>query len=117
MTGTPFGTVEVIREEMVELEKARNTLRMQLSGVENQLFVLNKVLKRLEEEKEGSSIPEPKPEPEPDPMEFLGLRSAAPEHDPEPNQTEIDQSEPGRVSLTQDEVDELVSGSKEGESI
>jgi hypothetical protein len=72
---------EITGQMVKELEHARETLRQQLSGVENQLFVLTKLVERMEAaEKEREPEPEPESEPEPepiDPLSAMGLSSEA----------------------------------------
>ncbi len=94
---------EMVVEMARDLEKARETLRQQLSGVENQLFILMRLGERMDTAVRETG-PEPKldteSKPEPlDPLEALGLSSGTAS---EPG------SGDGRVQLTYEEVARLI---------
>ncbi len=94
---------EMVVEMARDLEKARETLRQQLSGVENQLFILMRLGERMdtavrETGLEPKSDTESKHEPL-DPLEALGLSSDTPA---EPG------SGDGRVQLAYEEVAGLI---------
>ncbi|MFA5186665.1 MAG: hypothetical protein WC551_09335 [Patescibacteria group bacterium] len=111
---------EMVAEMVADLTKARQTLREQLAGLENQLFVLTKLGERMDAAvRERESVPKPEPEP-PDPLAAIGLSSggiAATTETEDEAKIEIeaeDVEEPIRLErgrgITQQEEDTLLEG-------
>jgi len=78
-----MNVIGVIMDNINELHVARDNMRQQLMGVENQIFALERVMERIgattekpaEVADEPPPEPEPLPQPKPDLLTALGLRT------------------------------------------
>jgi hypothetical protein len=67
---------EMVVEMVVELERAREGLRMQLAGVENQLHVLKRLMQKMVGANKTTAEPKPESESEPEPESESGPEPA-----------------------------------------
>ncbi len=59
---TPLTTEARIREQIITITKARDNTRMQLNGLENQLYILDQVLNPVPPLPEATEAPEAPPQ-------------------------------------------------------